>query len=84
MTHGFSHTRTIAGYNCESYVLRLFALYVGVKFYICKRAWLSISLSEQGRIQTVAPVARATVRFPNLNFWKIMGCSKYPDMVLAV
>ena len=30
------------------------------------------------------PRSRATVRFPNLNFWKIMGCSKYPDMVLAV
>ena len=39
---------------------------------------------EQGRIQMVAPMARATVRFPNLNFWKIMDCSKYPDMVLAV
>ena len=34
---------------------------------------------NQGRIQTVAPVARATVEFPNLNFWKIMDCSKDPD-----
>ena len=39
---------------------------------------------DQGRIQTVALVAHAMVRFPNLNLWKIMDCSKYPNMVLAV
>ena len=55
-----------------------------VSIVISYEPWRTPSLSVQGRIQTVAPVARATVRFPNLIFWKIMDCYKYPDMVLAV